>query len=841
MRGILVAIVISILSGMQTLLAQSTWIKQNPLLGNKDLESVYFVDTQTGWALGRETILKTGDGGANWTAQNSGMSEWLLSVYCIDVNTAWAVGPGGTILNTTDGGMNWIPQNSGLPDGSLYSIYFTDANVGWAVGYDYSSENGQQGVILNTTDGGGSWSSQIIENTETLASVYFVTSNTGWAVGWGDNPQGFGYLPKILKTVDSGTTWVPQSAGEMSDRLTSVHFIDETTGWTVGTNGTILNTSDGGANWITQTSNTRANLEAVSFADAQNGLAVGEGFLDGKIVRTTDGGATWTEQTVDKGLKSVCFVNAQTGWTVGKSGIVLRSIDGGLTWENKAYATLETLFSTFFLSEQIGWAGGRKGTLLKTINGGLNWEKVATPTDYRTYYQIYFADSQRGWACATHGKILKTVDGGTTWTEKSTSSTKAFHDICFINSNIGWVVGGGSIYSEIFKTSDGGDSWIPQISPAEKCLFGVYFIDSSIGWAVGMDGAILKTEDGGANWNFKNSDVPIDAWLEDVYFKDANIGFVVGKAIILQTIDGGDNWTQKNNISGWLEKIIFMDANNGLVLGTKADVGKGIDGPGNIDLYGSSGAKIWKTSDGGNNWDEELLPVGRWILDAYCADLNSGWAVGSLGTILRHTNSLPLPSAPSDLKATAISETQIMLSWSDNSANEDGFHIYRSDGVSGAYNHLTSVEANDTSYTDTEITNGTTYWYFVRAFNLIGSSAKTLDAFATAGMVSVKTIKYVPTKFVLNQNYPNPFNPSTVISWHIGATGMSPVQVELSIYNILGQKIATLLNKPMPAGYHEIEFNSGKLSSGVYLYRIVVDSFGEAGKWQDVRKMLYLK
>jgi len=136
----------------------------------------------------------------------------------------------------------------------------------------------------------------------------------------------------IFYSADGGTTWIPQSTGEMSGRLCSVHFIDENTGWSVGTNGTVLYTNDGGDNWNTQTSNTNANLESVSFADAQNGWAVGARFPGGKIVRTADGGATWTEQTVDERLISVCFVTAQSGWAVGENGILLKTTDGGLTW-----------------------------------------------------------------------------------------------------------------------------------------------------------------------------------------------------------------------------------------------------------------------------------------------------------------------------------------------------------------------------------------------------------------------------------------------------------------------------------------------------------------------------
>jgi predicted phosphodiesterase len=95
--------------------------------------------------------------------------------------------------------------------------------------------------------------------------------------------------------------------------------------------------------------------------------------------------------------------------------------------------------------------------------------------------------------------------------------------------------------------------------------------------------------------------------------------------------------------------------------------------------------------------------------------------------------------------------------------------------------------------------------------------------------------KNILLNYDLFQNHPNPFNPSTVISWQL-AVGS---KVDLSIYNILGQKITTLVSEKKTAGYHEVEFNGQNLSSGVYLYRIVVDSFGEAGEFQDVRKMVF--
>jgi len=87
------------------------------------------------------------------------------------------------------------------------------------------------------------------------------------------------------------------------------------------------------------------------------------------------------------------------------------------------------------------------------------------------------------------------------------------------------------------------------------------------------------------------------------------------------------------------------------------------------------------------------------------------------------------------------------------------------------------------------------------------------------------------SNFKLMQNTPNPFNPSTKIKF----TLPKPETVKIEVYNIIGQKIQTLLNQPMPAGHHEVEFNGKNLPSGVYLYRI------EAGAWQDVKKMVLLQ
>jgi len=89
----------------------------------------------------------------------------------------------------------------------------------------------------------------------------------------------------------------------------------------------------------------------------------------------------------------------------------------------------------------------------------------------------------------------------------------------------------------------------------------------------------------------------------------------------------------------------------------------------------------------------------------------------------------------------------------------------------------------------------------------------------------------LPKRYALNQNYPNPFNPVTKINYQLPITNY----VELSIYNLLGQKVATLVSEKQKTGYHHVEWDASNHASGVYYYQI------KAGEFQDVKKMILLR
>ncbi len=94
----------------------------------------------------------------------------------------------------------------------------------------------------------------------------------------------------------------------------------------------------------------------------------------------------------------------------------------------------------------------------------------------------------------------------------------------------------------------------------------------------------------------------------------------------------------------------------------------------------------------------------------------------------------------------------------------------------------------------------------------------------------------IPSSFALEQNYPNPFNPSTVITYQLSKTS----DIELTIYNQLGQEVRTLVNERNPVGAYQIEWDGRdhagrQLASGVYLYRL------KAGSFVETRKMVLLR
>jgi photosystem II stability/assembly factor-like uncharacterized protein len=311
-------------------------------------------------------------------------------------------------------------------------------------------------------------------------------------------------------------SWMNQNSGT-SSILQSVYFIDQNNGWISGA-GPILHTTDGGQTWSPQTTPPLSGYYVdVYFTDTMNGWACGN---EARIIQTSDGGNNWVEQPTSYTypnpiLYDIYFVNPDTGWAVGgdhgafpnyvNHRVVLYTTNGGNTWSfqlNQSYE--KPLVSVSFTNSTEGYAAGEWGGIIHTSNGGSSW-LAKTPISSYALYGVYFADSSNGWVSGEFlglphvASISKTTDGGNTWQTQTFGTDEYLRDIYFVDSLTGWAVGGtiggsGSNQHEtILHTTDGGATWQMQASPSSSTLLGVSFVDANDGWAVGVDGTVLTT------------------------------------------------------------------------------------------------------------------------------------------------------------------------------------------------------------------------------------------------------------------------------------------------------------------------------------------------------------
>jgi photosystem II stability/assembly factor-like uncharacterized protein len=297
-------------------------------------------DPYAGWAVGNRingygTVMRTTDGGTNWTRQGAGQiaDVNLYGVTAVDASTAWTVGDpqGGyaSIYRTTDRGTNWVRKGSltNIPPAELKKVFAVSAEQAWAVG---------TGAILHTSDGGDSWTNQIPTGYESTAlqGVYSPDGVNVWVTG-GSNHG----LATILKSGDGGLTWLRQTNGDviLATALLGISAVDASSAWTVGGNPdkgyVVLHTGDGGSSWTKMYSYGFGDANEVSAASASAVWVA----CDSQILRSTDGGQSWDSPGSPPYTMGISAVSSEEAWAVvngetSSSGSILHTSDGGATW-----------------------------------------------------------------------------------------------------------------------------------------------------------------------------------------------------------------------------------------------------------------------------------------------------------------------------------------------------------------------------------------------------------------------------------------------------------------------------------------------------------------------------
>lgn len=305
----------------------------------------------------------------------------------------------------------------------------------------------------------------------------------------------------------------------------------------------------------------------IFFVDANHGWVCGRGLsggTTGRVARTIDGGTTWNVSIVSGWfLESIHFIDQYNGFCSGPSG-VFKTNDGGITWNDVPYLNnlislgVIDIWGCFMLStDTIYVAGGGcspphplhrpygSRIIWRSTDGGSNWtanvlDNKPLPSGVVNYLSgltdVMMYKNGIGYASSS-GLIWKTIDWGDNWTvwsqtgsnftwQEEITNIPATNTVLVPFSGVD-CAGGGNTGGMLF-TSDG-INWRKQNTPGS--MFGTFLISQTEGWACGTGCGVYQTKNAGITWTLKNCGILASDNLDDIFFLNANTGWVVGDNI----------------------------------------------------------------------------------------------------------------------------------------------------------------------------------------------------------------------------------------------------------------------------------------------------------------------
>jgi photosystem II stability/assembly factor-like uncharacterized protein len=704
--------------------------------------------------------------------------------------------------------LNPKPHGNGLND-----VYTIDKTKAVAVG--------ALGTIMRTQDGGDTWDTifQVNGLYSDLYTVQFTSPDTGWVAGE------FG---TILQTRDGGKNWELKKSGT-TQNLYSLYFLNADTGWVAGRWGTVLKTTDAGETWTEQSTGTYRRLLCIHFFDALHGLAVGYG---GTILKSENGGGTWVEKEsgVESHLWDVCPGDSGVCWVAGEAGTILKSRDGGESWTSVNSHTTYHLASISFTNADTGWAVGFQaytgdrgelykttGAILKTIDGGENWTEAAKDTIYAL--NSLSLKNGTGWASGEAGTIIKFTQQDDAFQSNAQNNLGSIASLFFIDDQLGFGAGGNSVA----RTADGGESWITETLGIDQSIQSVSFVNSEKGYISGfyllqtvnsieLNAVIMGTDDGGETWHrqyYKDFDllIGIEAVNDSVAYSvgtTLNINTGTIRGLVLKTRNGGQEWQALPfNYSGIFYAACFIDENNGWMVGESAI--------------------IFHTTNGGATWERQRTGLtNNLYMNIDFIDSQHGWACGMDGIVIATSDGGQTWALQNTNTYGLLYDVEFVDEMTGYVVGENGTILYTLDGGVTWRPEWTMTNATFYSVAFPSISTG----YAVGDRGII---LKTINGIS--GVKSIETEEQKPLSFTLDQNYPNPFNPRTTIKFNLPFTS----RVTLKVYNILGREVITLIDKPLQAGEHCVDFDATHLASGLYFYHL------ESGGLTLTKKMIVQK
>lgn len=255
-----------------------------------------------------------------------------------------------------------------------------------------------------------------------------------------------------------------------------------------------------------------------------------------------------------------------------------------------------------------------------------NWTRYDSKT-LAWLRAIYFLDEKKGWIGGSEGILLTTGDGGETWNKAKKSTGDTIRKIHFTDENTGWLLCERDVFnlgaaspSYLLKTIDGGANWekIEFTGGRRERVADIFFTNYEMGFAVGETGALFVLQTDGKTW--KKQPAPTRYLLTGGMFSGEMTGVVIGAGgTILFTEDAGLSWDKASvagNTAAKLHSVFFVNEKMGWAVGAQG--------------------KAFQTVNGGRYWREQNTRAAKDLNDIFFVNTAEGWAVGSDGLVL-HT------------------------------------------------------------------------------------------------------------------------------------------------------------------------------------------------------------
>ncbi|WP_171025858.1 YCF48-related protein [Hymenobacter jeollabukensis] len=375
--------------------------------------------------------------------------------------------------------------------------------------------------------------------------------------------------------------------------------------------------------WLNPKPNAYAGRE-VRFVDANRGFVLQ---TPGMLLRTDDAGLSWQEVQRYPGAVDLEFSPEGTGYLLTRAGVLWRSTDRGTNWQRVSRAP-QPVNNIYYGSDlQYPYASlhalradtvvevTENGLVRRSTDGGRSWQQ-ASVTGVQRVLSSAFVSGRVGYVGASYGRIYKTIDGGASWVKLTEVSyvPSEITMLHFISPRIGFA---HREHSDLLRTTDGGQTWAVLPNRLED-TYAMHFVSATTGFAVGDVGVVYTTTDAGASWTSLG---PAGGGFYGGYgwtsvcFTSPSTGYVTGtgyRGPIMRTTDGGRTWLPLGPLMGDMQAVEFP--------------GHGLTG------YALSGSGLLKTTDGGDTWTVQA-PVGGNRMA--CPDANTVVIAGGNSTVTR--------------------------------------------------------------------------------------------------------------------------------------------------------------------------------------------------------------